>query len=343
MSRWNEDLRPGEASEGSGYATPDRHSAGPAMRTYPPRLQGGRGLVTTVDWGQGAGPQDRCVRMLELATANSPWQQAVGAARKAEVDITGLPAPVTVEWYDGDEDGWDISAAEIDRAIEIEGPFAAAVTAHVAQVVADREAAAVTARKAEVAAMDLARRIRAEAAQSDAAARRLAQVQAHLVAEADGCPTAHKWLRGDPRGNGYGPGPQATEEEIAEAMAAFGGAVPSDDDGRPACKDAYERALWGFIARLAVMLPDGFPGLPGQVQGADGIPTDPLFRTPALALERAKLGKFKGAWQWSCHYREVVDQFQRMSRRGQGECIQEGYQPIPNTLLERAFRVAALR
>ena len=330
MSRWNEDLRPGEASEGSGYATPDRHQAGPT------------GFV---------------------ATRNTPYELALGDIGFVAADY---PAPVgSVAWIGRNESAYgpertklgedqicwghfgvsplalDLGRAECVR-VGVDPADEAAVLTLAAARATERHEARQAAHRAEVAAMDLARRIRAEAAQSDAAARRLAQVQAHLVAEADGCPTAHKWLRGDPRGNGYGPGPQATPEEIEAAMAAFGGVVPSDADGRPTCKDAYERALWGLIVRLAAMLPDGFPCLPGQVQGV-GVPTDPLFATPALALERAKLGKWKGAWHWCCHYREVVDQFQRMSRRGQGECIQEGYRPIPDVLLGRAFRVAALR
>jgi hypothetical protein len=195
--------------------------------------------------------------------------------------------------------------------------------------------------------MELARRLQVAAEAADAAARRLALVQARLVEEADGCPDAHEWLRGEVRTDGHGVTylhrkPQAAPEEIDAAMSAFGGAVPSDADGRPACKDAYERALWGFIARLAAMLPDGFPCLPGQAQGV-GVPTDPLFRTPALALERAKLGKWKGAWLWCCHYREVVAGYAQLSRRGKGELVQEGYQPIPDTLWARAERVAALR
>lgn len=274
-----------------------------------------------------------------LPTRNTPLEVALGELATGERG--------TCWGHFGVSDGaLDAGRAECLR-VGVDPADEAAVVALAAAREAERQAARAAARAAELAGMELARRLQVAAEAADAAARRLALVQARLVEEADGCPDAHEWLRGEVRTDGHGVTylhrkPQAAPEEIDAAMSAFGGAVPSDADGRPACKDAYERALWGFIARLAAMLPDGFPCLPGQAQGV-GVPTDPLFRTPALALERAKLGKWKGAWLWCCHYREVVAGYAQLSRRGKGELVQEGYQPIPDTLWARAERVAALR
>lgn len=334
MTRWNEDLRPGESGARGpldGYAAPDRYSVGPL------------GFV---------------------ATRNTPLELALGDIGFVEADY---PAPRgSVGWVGRAESAYGfertklgedqvcwghfgvpataLEAGRVECArVGVDASDEAAVLALAAARAGERHAARQAARAGELARMELARRLQVQAEEADDAARRLALVQSQLVEEADGCPVAHEWLRGRFSGESRVQPPRCTEEEIGAALAAFGGGViPSDDDGRPVCRDAYERALWGFIVRLASMLPDGFPCLPGQVMGA-GVPTDPLYSTPARALDRAKLGKWKGAWLWCCHYREVVGQYSGMSRRGRAELAAEGYRPIPDALWARAERVAALR
>jgi hypothetical protein len=193
----------------------------------------------------------------------------------------------------------------------------AAVSAEVARRAAVRHAARQLAEQARIAALSLSRQEEERAAVADGAARRLASIRSLLIREADGELYAHEYLRGVVRPDGHGGAyvhrrPEATEEEISAAMASFGGAVPSDDDGRPVCRNPYERACWGFISRLAAEFPDGVvwpDGAPFRVDGRKY--TDSrlgrclsghdaaLYETPALALERARLGKWKGAWEWA--------------------------------------------